>query len=148
LERRQKYTVGNNFIEAYYPELHASRLAGQFVDTSGGPIIADLITAPHVVVNLYPYVDESELIQRYGVDLSFLISLRDRGLITLAANADPLAYNKCAWMFGILADERTVFRSVRTPLFFRSLHPEIKKEREQFRGLSRIAFPRNEFKRE
>jgi hypothetical protein len=50
--------------------------------------MADLITAPHVVVDLCPYADEAELIRRYGVDLQFLLALRDRKLITIAANAD------------------------------------------------------------
>jgi len=60
--------------------------------------MADLITAPHVVVDLCPYADEAELIRRYGVDLQFLLALRDRKLITIAANADVGAYQECPWM--------------------------------------------------
>jgi Probable molybdopterin binding domain len=120
-------------IEAYYPELHGPNLAGQFVNTSGGPVVADLITAPHVVVDLYPYAEEAELIRRYGVDLEFLLALRDRKLITIAANADVEAYQECPWMHDVLADERTVFRSVRTPFFFRSIYPDIVERREEWK---------------
>jgi hypothetical protein len=114
-------------IEAYYPELHGPSVEGQFVSTSGGPLIADLITAPHVVVDVYKYHDEAELIARYGVDLEFLLELRNSNLITIAANADLEKYQECVWMHDLLADERTVFRSVRTPLYFKSIDRDIVK---------------------
>lgn len=128
--------ISNNgeAIEAFYPELHGPELEGQFVNVSGGPLIADLITAPHVVFDLYPYRDEAELIQRVGVDLKFLLALRDRKLITIAANADLSAYRDCSWIYHVLADQRTLFRSVRTPLFFQAICPDIVEKRENLKS--------------
>jgi hypothetical protein len=136
-QQRDTYSLlasSSESIEDYYPELHKSKVAGQFVNTTGVPLIADLISAPHVICDLYPYADESELISRYGVDLQFLLALRDRELITLTANADYERYRECPWMYEVLADQRTVFRSIRTPLFFRSLFPDIMEERNDLKN--------------
>jgi hypothetical protein len=112
-------------IEAYYPELHAGSVAGFFTNTSGSHLIPDLITSPHVVVDLYDFRAEGELISKYGVDKDFLLNLQEKGLVTIAANLEPERYEASVWMHDILADPRTIFRSVRTPLHLESSYPDI-----------------------
>ena len=113
-----RQSEGRAQIETYYPELHTGQPSGDFVNTSGGPIIADLITAPHVIVDLYPFENESEMIEALGVDGAFLRSLRDRGLITVAVNADLARFKNLEWLFDILAD------NIRLPRACRSRWPD------------------------
>jgi hypothetical protein len=123
-------TEGRAQIKTYYPELHTGKLSGDFINTSGGPIVADLITAPHLIVDLYPFENELEMIKTLGVDGAFLRSLRDRSLITIMVNADLARFKNLEWLFDILADDRTVHRSTRTPLFLEAVSPGIFGERE------------------
>jgi hypothetical protein len=125
-KQREHYSALNNGseIEFYYPELHASDLGGFFTNTSGSLLIPDLVSSPHLVVDLYDFASEEALIARYGVDKAFLVSLRDAGHITVAANLLPDRYASGAWMHDILADPRTIFRSIRTPLYFEKQAPK------------------------
>jgi hypothetical protein len=116
---------GEAVIEAYYPELYLPEVGGLFSNTVGSHLIADLLTSPFVVVDLYGYKDESALIKHYGVDKGFLLQLREAKLIAIAAILEPQRYKHCEWMHDVLSDERTIFRSLRTPLFFRSKYPDI-----------------------
>lgn len=112
-------------IEEFYPELHEGKVGANFSNALGSHLIADVATSPHLVVDLYDYKTESDLINAYGVDLEFLISLRESGLVTLAANLEPARDEHCGWLHEVLAHPHTIFRSIRTPLFFEARHPNI-----------------------
>jgi len=132
-------TAGTVTIEAFYPELHDPAhpcgWAGEFCNNlSEGPLLPQLLTAPHVLVDLNAWPSQNGLIERYGVNLDFLLKLREEGFVQLAANlpADE-RFEKCAWLHDVLADPRTIFRSVRTPLYFESLNPNAKGKEEELR---------------
>src|SRR4051812_30892122 len=77
---------GAKQIEAYYPELHPPSPDFSFTSTLGSYLIPDLLTSEKVVVDLYDWPTPEELIEVYGVDLPFLLSLREANLITICAN--------------------------------------------------------------
>lgn len=57
------------------------------------------------------------MIKVYGVDLPFLLALRDAKLVKICANLPAERYQTHSWLFPLLADSRTIFRSIRTPAF-------------------------------
>ena len=126
---------GANEIEKFYPELLSPEGECSFTNTLGSYLIPDLLTSYGVIVDLYDWPTPESLIQIYGVDLDFLISLRDTGLVRLCANLPTERYKQCSWLFPLLADERTIYRSIRTPAFFSSIDPEFnyrRSARERF----------------
>lgn len=115
---------GSQSIEAFYPELYESPSRCEFTNTLGSDLIPDVLTSRKVLVDLYDWPDEKGLIRNYGVDLNFLSELRQAGLVRVCANLPPERYEQCMWLHGILADEGTIWRSIRTPGFFTSTDPE------------------------
>ncbi len=120
-------------IEDFYPELHGPEIGGGFANTTGSHLIGDILTSPHVLLDLYDDPRQESLIRRYGADIDFILKLRNEGHITICANLPPERYETTEWLHGILADHRTIFRSVRTPWYFQSQSRDfmnIKNERE------------------
>lgn len=107
-------------MEDFYTELHTPPISGAFPNTLGSHLIPDLLTSPCVVADIHDWPDPSGLIATYGVDLKFLLTLRDKGHVVLCANQLPERYENRPWLHDVLADKRTIFRSVRTPMFFHS----------------------------
>src|SRR5208337_3188528 len=116
---------GAKRIEQFYPELHSSFGANSFTNTIGSSLIPDLLTSHGVVVDLYDWDSPESLIDVYGVDLECLLALRDENLIKLCANLPPERYKDSFWLFGLLADSRTIFRSIRTPAFISAIDPDL-----------------------
>ncbi|MDY6990693.1 MAG: hypothetical protein SWQ30_21845 [Thermodesulfobacteriota bacterium] len=118
-------------IERFYPELHSSTEFPSFTNSLGSLLIPDLLTSQHVVVDLYDWPSPDHLIEIYGVDLQFLLALRDANLITVCANLPAHRYKKCSWMYPLLSDRRTIFRSVRTPAFIGALDRDFERRRSK-----------------
>ncbi len=126
---------GAQSIEAFYPELCEAPGRCGFTNTLGSDLIPDVLTSRKVLVDLYDWPDETGLIRNYGVDLNFLSALRRADHVRVCANLPPERYEKCTWLHGILADEGTIWRSIRTPGFFTSTDPEFagrRTDREAF----------------
>lgn len=115
---------GAGQIESYYPELHSLPGGRSFTNTLGSYLIPDLLTSECVVVDVYDWSTPESLIDVYGVDLDFLLALRDADLVKICANLPVERYEKHSWLFPILADKRTIYRSIRTPAFFAKRDPE------------------------
>jgi hypothetical protein len=116
-------------IEEFYPELHVPSDNRSFTNTLGGNLIPDLLTSERVVVDVYDWDTPAKLVDVYGVDLDFLLTLRDMNLITICANLPISRYEKHSWLFPILADKRTIHRSIRTPEFFTARDPDFEARR-------------------
>src|SRR5436309_11415289 len=104
-------------IGHFYPELYQPSEATSFTNTLGSYLIPDLLTSQRVVIDLYDWISPESLIEIYGVDLPFLLALRDAKLVTVCANLPVERYRVHSWLFPLLADSRTLFRSIRTPAF-------------------------------
>ncbi len=117
---------GAGQIEPYYPELHSGR---SFTNTLGSCLIPDLLTSEGIVVDIYDWSTPEVLVDVYGVDLKFLLALRDEGLVKICANLPVERYKKHSWLFPILADKETIYRSIRTPAFFAARDPEFDNRR-------------------
>lgn|GEM_PF-6783250 len=118
-------------IEAFYPELYHSPGRCAFTNTLGSDLIPDAITSRKVLVDLYDWPDESGLIRTYGVDLGFLQAMREAKRIRLCANLPPERYEQCTWLHETLADDRTIWRSIRTPGFFAASDPTFDARRNE-----------------
>lgn len=116
-------------IEAFYPELYEVPGHSAFTNTLGSDLIADVLTSRRVLVDLYAWPDEQGLIQTYGVDLQFLVRMRNAKLVRLCANLPVQRYRNCHWLYDTLADDGTIWRSVRTPGFFASMDPGFDRRR-------------------
>lgn len=123
--------VKGTLIEDYYPELDYD--AAPFACTIGSNLIPDLMTGRRILVDLDNLPSEEHLIQQLGVDKSFLLKLRHKGLVVIATNLDPVQHEQNVWMHDILADEETIFKSKRTPFFFRAKFPEIEDVQRGYR---------------
>jgi hypothetical protein len=53
--------------------------------------------------------------------------------VILSANQLPERYQNCTWLHDTLADKRTIFRSLRTPLFFQSHIPSLADKRSELK---------------
>lgn len=104
-------------IGALYPELYKPWIPS-FSNNIGSHLIADVLTSSCVLVDLYNWPDPSKLVEIYGVNLQFLLELREKEYVILCANQLPDMYSQTPWLHSILADERTIFRSIRTPQYF------------------------------
>jgi hypothetical protein len=111
-------------IDHFYPELYQSSGVASFTNTLGSYLIPDLLTSQRVVVDLYDWPSPESLIEIYGVDLPFLLALRDAKLVTVCANLPVERYRAHSWLFPLLADSRTLFRSIRTPAFVAAVDPD------------------------
>jgi hypothetical protein len=118
--------INSDNTAAFYPELHTGPVEGVFSNTIGSHLLADILTSHHVVVDLYNYRDESELIRNYGVNKAFLLRLRDAGHVTICSNLLPKDLQDSHWLHDVLSDPRTIFRSVRTPLYFERQLPDLR----------------------
>lgn len=119
-------------IGALYPELYKPWIKS-FSNSIGTHLIPDVLTSPCVLVDLYNWPSESDLIKVYGIDLDFLLHLRDKEHVILCANLAPEEYVDSMWLHSTLADKRTIFRSVRTPLFFESKQKEFSVKCNEFK---------------
>jgi len=118
-------------IGAFYPELYKP-FDPPFSNTVGSHLIADILTSPCVLVDLYDWPQPSDLIKTYGVDLPFLLKLREKGHVVICANLLPERYTEATWLHEVLADERTIFRSVRTPQFFEARRKDFQEDQREF----------------
>jgi len=116
----------STLIEDYYPELHDDKSI-PFACTIGSNLIPDLMTRRRVLIDLDNLPTEADLINRFGVDKAFLVELRRRKLVHIATNLDPGEHEGNTWMHDILADRATIFKSTRTPRFFRASFPDIER---------------------
>ena len=83
-----------------------------------------------MVVNLYNWRSEDDMIHNLGVNMAFLLKVRDTNkLIVLAANQPPESYRELEWMHNALGDEKTIWRSIRTPGFMVSKNPTFESRR-------------------
>lgn len=121
-------------IEAFYPELHSEPVNGAFSNTTGSLLLPDLLTSPRVLVDLYDWENPSGIIKTYGIDLDFLVRLRDGEHIILCANLEPERYRDRPWLHDLLADARTIFRSLRSPYYFEAHHPGFLGARDDLRA--------------
>ena len=121
---------GKHDLPTFYPELYDSNENNGFTNSLGSHLIADLLTSDSVVVDLYDWPDEETLISVYGVDLNFLLQLRDAKLVKLAANLPPQRYKNVSWLHHVLAHESTIWRSIRTPALFQSFDPTFEDRRK------------------
>jgi len=110
-------------IEDYYPELHQEN-ATPFSCSISSNLIPDLITRRRILIDLGELPTEADLINRFGVNKAFLMELRKRKLVHIATNLDPGRHERNVWMHDILADKETIFKSTRTPRFFRARFPD------------------------
>lgn len=116
-------------IHRYYPELHEHHWAGQFCNTIFGlPLIPQLLTTPHVLVDLYDWQSPDQLIETYGADLPFVLRLRDEGFVQLCANLPVERYRASEWLHPLLAQSATIFRSSRTQLYLDSIEPSAQEQ--------------------
>lgn len=121
--------AGTPQIEQFYPELYPSSGIPSFTNTLGSYLIPDLLTSQHVVVDIYDWPSPDSLIEVYGVDLAFLLALRDAKLITICANLPIQRYKAHSWVYTLLADHRTIFRSIRTPAFVSAADRDFERRR-------------------
>lgn len=121
-------------IEAFYPELHQEPVNGAFSNTMGSLLLPDVLTSPRVLVDLYDWEDPTGLIKTYGVDLDFLVKLRDKGHVILCANLEPERYQRRSWLHDLVADPRTIFRSVRSPYYFEAHQPGFVTARQELKA--------------
>jgi hypothetical protein len=132
-------------IEDFYPELkNRGGPSPDWASMADLPLLACVLTAPHTLVDLYDWNSEEELIEKYGVDLRFLLELRDENHITLLANLPPERYKKelCTWLYPLLSDERTIWRSLRTPSYFDSLCEDLSGRRTKMEEKIKQVFKR------
>jgi hypothetical protein len=137
---------GATHIEQFYPELHSSPGTPSFTNTLGSYLVPDLLTSQTVLVDLYDWPSPDSLIKVYGVDLPFLLTLRDAKLVHFCANLPTDRYQSHSWLIPLLADSRTIFRSIRTPAFLGALDPDftrrVSKRRADFeRYFASLAVP-------
>lgn len=109
-------------IEKFYPEIRCEG-ALEYTNTVGELLLPDLLTSEGVIVDLYDWRSPDKLIDTYGVDLEFLLELWEHEAVVLCANLDVNRYEGCEWLYPLLADDRTIYRSIRTPTFFESISP-------------------------
>ena len=121
-------------ISDFYPELHTEPVGGVFSNSLGSHLLADILTSHHVLVDLYDFADESALIKQYGVDKKCLLALRDAGHITICCNVQPRFLPQTEWLHDVLADPRTIFRAVRTPLCFQRRLPDLAARQKALEG--------------
>jgi hypothetical protein len=117
-------------IEDYYPELHDGQ-SGTFSCTTCSHLIADLLTRRRILIDLDDLPTEDDLIYQFGVNKTFLLELQRSGLVILATNLDPDRHKNNTWMHDILAEKSTIFKSKRTPQFFRAQYPDIIDEQRE-----------------
>jgi len=118
-------------IEDYYPELHQEN-ATPFSCSISSNLIPDLITRRRILIDLGELPTEADLINRFGVNKAFLMELRKRKLVHIATNLDPGRHERNVWMHDILADKETIFKSTRTPRFFRARFPDIESVQKEY----------------
>lgn len=106
-------------IEDYYPELNPEH-GEKILCTMCSHLIPDLMRHQRVLIDLDNLKTEDDLIQRYGVNRSFLETLIEKERVVIATNLNPLAHESNTWMHGILAREETLFKEARTANFFRA----------------------------
>jgi len=125
-QRQERLFAGRKsaLIEDYYPELH-DKQSEPFTCTICSHLIPDLMTRRRILIDLDNLRTEADLIHRFGVDKAFLMKLQQRKLVIVATNLDPDQHKNNTWMHDILANQDTIFKSNRTPHFFRARFPDI-----------------------
>lgn len=131
IEAQRIADAGACDIQSFFPELRSRRFA--FSNSIGSFLIPDLLTSQHVVVDLYANKSPEHLISKYGVDLDFLLTLKKDKHITICASAELEDYRGIEWMYPILVDPETIFRSTRLDAFVTSHDSGFRERKEKQR---------------